>query len=54
MREGGREGERGRGERGTDRGRERASKFDVWVLKMTTSSMFGRHWTEYLLHSLID
>ena len=30
---------------------ERASDFDVWSPKMTTSSMLGRHWTECLLHS---
>ena len=40
------------------RGRERASKlaseFDVRAPKMTTSSMLGRHWTECLLHNLID
>ena len=33
---------------------ERASEFDVWAPKMTTTSMFGRHWKECLLHSLID
>ena len=33
---------------------ERASDFDVWSPKMTTSSMLGRHWTECLLHSLTD
>ena len=33
---------------------ERASDFDVWSPKMTTSTMLGRHWTECLLHSLTD
>ena len=33
---------------------ERASDFDIWSPKMTTSSMLGRHWTECLLHSLTD
>ena len=31
-----------------ERGSERTSDFDVWAPKMTTSSMLGRHWTEFL------
>ena len=42
------------GEGGRYRGRERASEFDVWAPKMTTSSILDRHWTECLLHTLID
>ena len=41
-------------EGGREGGSEWASEVYVWAPQMTTSSMLGHHWTDCLLHSLID